>query len=84
MKTISPMTTAGHSTFQGLILMISLYFGLAMIAHQNPELTRPRTYSMTKPASATSDDDNKYTPKVNETTNKNSTKQQVQDLECFN
>ena len=81
MKTISPMTTAGHSTFQGLILMISLYFGLAMIAHQNPELTRPRTYSMTKPASATFDDDNKYTPKVNETINKNPTKQHFADTE---
>ena len=75
MKTISPTTTAGHSTFQRLKLMISLYFGLAMIAHQNPELTRPRTYSMTKPASATFDDDTNNTPKANETTNKNQTNQ---------
>ena len=67
MKTISPTTTAGHSAFQRLTLMISLYFGLAMIAHQNPELTRRRTHSMTTPALATNNDNdnNNNTSKAN-------------------
>ena len=58
MEATSLTTTAGHSAFHKLILIISLYFGLARIAHRNPEVTRCRTHPMPTPASATKDDDN--------------------------
>ena len=81
METNSPTTTAGHSAFQKLISMISLYFGLAMIAHQNPELTGRRTNSMTIPVPTTKDDDNNNFPTANESIIKNLYKQQIADPE---
>ena len=49
MKTISLLTAAGHSAFHRLILMITLYLGLGLTAHQKPEVKRSRNASMTTP-----------------------------------
>ena len=66
MKTSSPMTTAGHSAFYRLILILSLYFGQTKISHRKPELTRCRTYPMPIPEPTTKDDDNNNNININD------------------
>ena len=66
MKTISPMTTAGHSAFYKLILILSLYFGQTKITHRNPELKRCRTHPMPTPELTITDEDNNNNININD------------------
>ena len=76
MKATSHTTTAGHSAFHKLILIISLYFGLASIAHRNPEVKRCRTHPAPTPDSVINDDDNNNIINTNDTTSRNIDRQQ--------
>ena len=66
MKTSSPTTTAGHSAFYKLLLILSLYFGQTKITHQNPEPKRCRTHSMPTPELTTTDEDNNNNININD------------------
>ena len=66
MKTISPTTTAGHSAIHRLVLIITLYFGLAIIAHQKPEIIRSRTAPMLTPNETDEKDDNNIIININD------------------
>ena len=66
MKTISPMTTAGHSAFYRLILILSLYFGQTKISHRKPELKRCRTHPMPTPELTITDKDNNNNININD------------------
>ena len=57
MNPTSLLTAAGHSAFHKLILMITLYLGLGMTAHQKPDVKRSRTATMTKPDRIEDDDE---------------------------
>ena len=66
MKTSPPTTTAGHSAFHKLILIISLYFGITNITtHQNLEVKRCRTHPMPTPELTIKDDDNNNNININ-------------------
>ena len=66
MKTISPMTTAGHSAFYRLILILSLYFGQTKIYHRRPEQKRCRTHPMPTPELTITDEDNNNNININD------------------
>ena len=66
MKTSSPMTTAGHSAFYRLILILSLYFGQTKIYHRRPEQKRCRTHPMPTPELTITDEDNNNKININD------------------
>ena len=66
MTTTSPMTTAGHTAFYIIILIISLYHELSKPTHQNLDTKRCRTYPMPIPEPTTKDDDNNNNININD------------------
>ena len=76
MKGTSPKTTEGHSAFHRLMLIITLYLGLAMIAHEIPDIIQSRTSPMTTPNKTNEDDNNNNIININDShTNMNANQQ---------
>ena len=66
MTTISPTTTAGHTGFYIIILIISLYHELSKPTLKNPATKRCRTYPMLIPEPTTKDDDHNNTTNISD------------------
>ena len=66
MEPTSLLTIAGYSAIHRLILFITLYFGLAIIAHQKPEIIRTRTAPMLTPNETDEKDDNNIIININD------------------